>query len=514
MAICERLNDFRAMHAGIKGDIINLNRLHFFNKSDLTVATGNLKTEYNTDTISMVPSCDCGEVKYGYNIGMRCPHCHTMVTEQHVKTEPRMWMYSINSNLPFINPMFWIMFDGVISSSDSWLYYLCSNKSTPKGKIPPYVHGVVVDVLNGVRTYASLIANLQTILEYLIINPAIIKNKKDYPLSILLNVLCSTPELVFTPMLPMVNKKLFVQEDTTSGKYTNIETVAGVTDTVLSWIAGCNKIYPIIDNQDNSEADIRRADRAIDGLMSSTLNKLGEFYNIYIVDYLHGKPGLFRKHVYGARSHHTFRAVITPISGPHKYTELHVPMTIGLVVYRPAVMNKLVIKYGYTIKEATSMLNVGIKQYIPLLYAILCELIDESPEKQLPVIAQRNPSQFQGSALALGITLFKKDLYDYTVSISAKVIKYPNGDYDGDELNFTAGLDNLMGYEMKTLAPHFNIVGYDKPYTLSSNFTIGGPAHATMCNALSDVTEYRELDTVISRLQAHVVEINTTEYGV
>jgi hypothetical protein len=41
-----------------------------------------ISTEYkDTDLFSNEPSCECGEVKSGYNLGLVCRNCNTSVSE-------------------------------------------------------------------------------------------------------------------------------------------------------------------------------------------------------------------------------------------------------------------------------------------------------------------------------------------------------------------------------------------------------------------------------------------------
>lgn len=73
-------------------------------------------------------------------------------------------------------------------------------------------------------------------------------------------------------------------------------------------------------------------------------------------------------------------------------------------------------------------------------------------------------------------------------------------DYDGDELNFTPMLDNLVENEFKSFAPFYNIPDTSKPYSVSGNLTLLAPANSTIANYLSDARESDSLDTILSQV--------------
>jgi hypothetical protein len=94
---------------------------------------------------------------------------------------------------------------------------------------------------------------------------------------------------------------------------------------------------------------------------------------------------------------------------------------------------------------------------------------------------------------------FKTDTYDNTIGISGLIAKSSNADFDGDELNFTILLDNLLTEEFKTLRPFYNIPDLSKPYSVSGNLTLLAPANSILSNYLSDDSE-NLVDDTISKL--------------
>ena len=167
-------------------------------------------------------------------------------------------------------------------------------------------------------------------------------------------------------------------------------------------------------------------------------------YNKYFEDYLVRKEGIFRKHVYGARSHFTFRFVIVSVPGPHKKDEIHVPWVAGPTAFRPHLLNKLT-RRGYTYKEANKILYRSVKKYDPLIAELLQELIDESPYRGIPAIINRNPSLKQGSTQLVYITKFKDKPDEFTLDLSQLVVKLGNG------------LSIIMLYIINLARPYRNI---------------------------------------------------------
>ena len=73
-------------------------------------------------------------------------------------------------------------------------------------------------------------------------------------------------------------------------------------------------------------------------------------------------------------------------------------------------------------------------------------------------------------------------------------------DFDGDELNVTLLLDELMENEFKTLSPFYNIPDSDKPYSIGGNLTLLSPANSIIANALLDKRHNPEKDTIFGLL--------------
>jgi len=71
----------------------------------------------------------------------------------------------------------------------------------------------------------------------------------------------------------------------------------------------------------------------------------------------------------------------------------------------------------------------------------------------LKVLLNRNPTISFGSILSLRLTSIKKDIEDYTMSISNNLLPILGGDYDGDTLNIIAIMDEKFKKFFEPLNP-------------------------------------------------------------
>ena len=162
---------------------------------------------------------------------------------------------------------------------------------------------------------------------------------------------------------------------------------------------------------------------------------LGKMPEFYVKTYLSKKTGIFRKHVYSARSPFTFRCVIVSCPGKHTYDELEVPWTTLVSVFRPHVLNKLMKTGKYSYKEASNKIYKAVKKYDPEIAAIGEELIAEGKSrngKGIACLSQRNPTLLSSSAQLTYVVSFNKTPQNNVVRFSQLICKGPNADFDGE----------------------------------------------------------------------------------
>ena len=481
------------------GRKIILNDIRLFS-SESEIVNRSIYTTYDTEVLSTVPQCDCGHTKGTLRLGDICRQCDTPVSDPMEVKDPLLWLQAID-NVKLINPGYWERFRLLLSNKDiDWLRWICDSRYNPAGTPPPHVQGIANII--GQRRLSNFIKFFPNIIAYLKEQPKYKKDiEKQYNLDRLLSLFLNNPEVVFCDHLPIVNKRLFVMESTQKGRYINLS-VSDVIEVVVNWIKVNNDLKEDMLTPENRQ-------RKVESATVAAISRLANQYYNYFNKYLVFKQGTFRKHVYGARSHFTFRTVIVNIKGKHRYNQCEVPWAVGVTAFRPHLINKLVLKHGYTCEEASTLLFDVSKRYHPLIDKLLQELIAESPyELGIPVLAQRNPSLLQGSAQRIFICKFKTDPQDKSTGFSCKIVTAPNADYDGDELNFTILLDIHIAELARTFDPHWTVPGVHAPYEISGNLSLLKPSTAILNSCLRDSSEDPENDTIYDSLTKLLVEVD------
>lgn len=147
------------------------------------------------------------------------------------------------------------------------------------------------------------------------------------------------------------------------------------------------------------------------------------------------KTGLLRKHMFGARFHWSFRSVIAPIPGPHRYDELHVPWSVAVNLLQVHIVGRLMRDHGHTLQDALHDHKAAETKHDAVIAKIMDDLIAESDWPGLPVLFNRNPSIQRGATQLLFVTKVKQDPADKSIALSVLILSKPNADFDGDSLN-------------------------------------------------------------------------------
>ena len=159
--------------------------------------------------------------------------------------------------------------------------------------------------------------------------------------------------------------------------------------------------------------DNGRRGRAVAGSHNHKLKSLS--------DLLRGKQGRFRQNLLGKRVDYSGRSVITV--GPHlKLNECGLPRRMALELFKPFVMNRLVIKgYAHNIKGAKRL----AERARPEVWDILEEIV-----KTRPVLLNRAPTLHR-----LGIQAFHPTLVEGgAIQLHPLMCTAFNADFDGDQM--------------------------------------------------------------------------------
>lgn len=472
----------------INSDKIIVNDIEFSSaegKSNLDYA---LTTVYNGDTMVMAPSCDCGYLTAGYMLGEVCPVCGHKVTDPYDRSDPIVWLKKFDNMPKFISPHFWLMMKTIMYKNIDCLRWISDPQYNPVNKVPPWLIGMSKTLPDFERSYTYLVNNIETILSYMVNNKSFKQSNKQETVDGFHKLFTENKDKIFSDYLPIIHKRFVVVDHTSKGKYTDVS-MSDLMDIVLTYTLTAN----------NSHATFNKKS----SVTGRVISMLSDLYSYIFKNNMGGKYGMFRKHIYGSRVHFTFRAVVTSISGMHRYDEIHVPWSIGVTAYRPHLLNILVKQMGYTYKKASHLLFTSVHNYDEDIEIALNTLIGNSANGKLPVIIQRNPSLLPGSAIKCYIPKFKKDTTDLTISMSNLVVTLGNGDYDGDEYNVVLLLDNNMDELSNRLMPAFSVPSTSTPGEVGGLVTLPKPTIATLANYLkSDSDEAPMVNLDINPVEA------------
>ena len=380
-----------------------------------------IKEVYTSDMISMLPKCRCGELKGEHRVGVVCDKCGFPVRQAiEEDISPILWFRKPKGINRLITPHTLIMLEDRFAKRNfNVIRYLMDKSYVVHGEKPKIMQQVISDGLP--RGYNNFIDNFYDIARYLCTNRAF-KNqrntekllqgmlgfKEDAENDVLLQMLLDHKDSIFCDHIPLPNRVLLVIEQSFSKNYVESHTL-GIHD-ALNTMRSIDK-----DHFDQKSISIENRTARI-------LLMLSEYQYRYVETNIQPKPGLPRKHIYGTRANHTFRAVITSHNRPANYNEIHVPWSVAVAVLWQHIMSILIdpvhVYGGMTHRQAMGYLMDHIGKYDKRLDEIFNFLIQSSRQGGLVTIIQRNPSLLRGSAQRVLITRIKTDPADNTVSIS------------------------------------------------------------------------------------------------
>lgn len=429
MPIIHELENLEEVLDTLRTEATLLNDLDFLTDAGQEDIKQRVYETCHSDLISSVPSCTCGELKgahrlkTAWTLAAICPKCHTPVkssVDEDIK--PVLWLRVPNGVHTFVNPHIWLMlcrrFTKKGVNAIRWL--------TDSGYRPTTKANDVIKELretNIPRGFNYFTENIDAVLDQLQSLKTFKEDKaKDDPLKRVMDaplrrLINEQRKSVFTSHLPIPNKSILLIEVTNVGSYADLNHL-NVMDVVQ-----------ILINCDNPLTSSGMKIREKENRVSRALTALADYFQKYYDSTISPKEGIVRKHFNGTRMHFSARGVITSITDPHDYDEIHIPWGMAVVKYRPYIMNKLLrAPYRMCYNNAVKFWFDHINHYDPTLDKILAELIKECPFNGIPEIIHRNPSLMQGSMLYMRITKVKKDPADKSISLPILVVGHPNAD--------------------------------------------------------------------------------------
>lgn len=409
MPVYQELLDLNTIFHQLPEPPIIINDLANSSEDDKEAIKEMLTTRYSSDMITLLPSCSCGCTKGEFSIREICKYCGTVVKSSiETDIEPTVWFRKPYGVSKLIIPEVWIMLKERFKKSGfNIVQWLTDTTYRPNVKQPLVVSKIVEAGIQ--RGYNNFVENFDNIMSYLFSLKDFKRDGDDY-LQLLLR---TKSKIIFSDHIPIPNKSLLIIEKTNVGVYVDPIIVKAVD--AIGMLVSIDKNF----HDQNPRVKENRTAKA--------LSKLAEFYQQFYKTNLSPKSALFRRHVFGSRTNFAFRAVISSLTDAHAHNSIEVPWGVGITAFRPHIINKLM-KMGMSLNQSIGFIISHVEKYHVILDNILKELITESPNGELHVIAQRNPSLLQGSALRVTVSKFKTNPHDHTVGLSIQVVTSLNAD--------------------------------------------------------------------------------------
>lgn len=459
----------------IKNDKILLNHQDIFSTENKELLDNLILKNYSEDNLSIIPSCQCGELKGAYYVGDKCHKCNTTVVstvEDNISF--LLWLETPQEVEYFISPIVLAILLNryKITKPNVPLIkyillpnYIIDKKQQKKNMSMLERLDYLLEANNIKRGYNSFIQNFFKIIE--ILDTEFVKEKQAEKLQFQ-EFLINNKDKLFSRYIPFPNKIMFAMDSNELGKFIDKSLLNPIN--VIRRVTGID-LY-------TKPSNIKQLK------IAKSLLDLAEFYVGYMKTTFFSKPGLIRQHISSTRSHFTGRAVITSISGPHKYDELYMPWSLACSLFREHILNRLYTK-GYSYKQAINFLMYHNRIYSPVLDEIFNEIILASGGG-VKAFFNRNPSLHRGSIQTVRITRIKTDVEDNTFSFSLLIMPSFNADLDGDSLNISLALTKNIYDSMDNFEPHHNILSLSGPNEFSSNIKLPKTIVSSLANWMSN----------------------------
>lgn len=372
-----------------------------------------LLSQFGSDFLELEPACDCGALHGGFLEGMTCPNCQTPVmaiTERPLETA--LWLGLPKGVKAFIHPKIYAILSKALTMSKFSILEHLTNPlyrevETRNPQIKKYLR---LGIPRGINYFVD---HFDDIIRRLVDENIMQKDHRDKQgglgkVNTLLAFLAMYREEVFCQHLPMPTKLLMITEKTVTTTFAskNMFLALDAARTISMTAASEDSM-----NLKTLQARAMKANRL-----------MAEYSEACFKDFYDRKDGWLRQQVFGTRSHFTYRAVINSLSEPHRYDEIHIPWSLGVMVFRIHLVAKLMSR-GWSHREAVTLLEEHTLRYSPILDQLFQELIAEAPGGRIGTLFNRNPSLLRGSMQLLYITKVKTDTEVRSISLSVLVLR-------------------------------------------------------------------------------------------
>lgn len=442
------------------------------NKYDLDIEddrkelNGHLKTVYDSDMFTTVPSCRCGQEHDTYKRGKVCTNCNSVVaavTEEEI--ESKLWMHVPKGTPAFINPQVWAVWFMAFNIKGFNPFEYFADRQYKPSKNGDYKNKEIyqfVASLGYERGLNTLIEHFDAIATAILTSPVVEKNiSNTMTLKNSIAFYNKYRHVFFCEYLPIPSKLAFVLESNATGRYAALEMKTALDATLTICSA---KKEPIT----------RHDFRLNESIAIKTVRQLAKFYETHDSKNFAGKPGSLRKNIAGSRLPMTARCIITSHTGNHDMDEAILPRCLAIPLLKPAIINRLIARGVISPSKQLRLIQASIKQPIVIIDEILDELIQLGYMNAIVLFILRNPTLKWLSNRRFFCRTINRDPNDISIRISTLSIASSNADFDGDELNVMLQVDEEAIRYAEAFGSHNCVLDMNKVLTLSSD--IGLPA--------------------------------------
>ncbi len=465
--------NFNKMFRDLPVDPIIANHLPIATKQDREHLNSLLLTKYDGDSLSNAPQCQCGNLHGNSDVGKVCEICGDICeTMLNRPVYPMVWLEVPSLIKKYIQPAAWLAMHSIMKVDGCHdLVYLTDRSYVPtNGKASVRIRRLeAMGVQRGINFFYENYAEIMRSYSDVWVTRSRSIAKEEFMAYTEMTI--REKDTVFCNYLPMPSRTGFVLESNETGSY--LEKYIPQAIDALMTIVSINGTGI----EHNEKAQEKRTIKAI--------SKLAPFYQTYVQKIGGGKYGLARKNVISSKMNFSARSVITSITDPHEYDELHVPWTLALSLFRQHLTNLLLRRRFYP-RQIFQIFFSSAKSYDPLMAELLDELIRLAGPKGIPVLFQRNPSLKRLSMMYLYIRQFIKNPRINATRLSDLVLRGCNADFDGDQLNKYLPVDNDLRRRYQRFEVHNGFYELKEPWKISDDMNFPNAVARLLTNYVLD----------------------------
>lgn len=438
--------------------------------------------ENRIENIGFVAECPCGFVRKNMYEGTTCPKCNGLVASAFTYEFRHNTWLTVPDGIPaFIHPAIYMVLTDWLKRGRSQALNCLDDllNPEPKGKIDPDV-----DSYFDGRGFKYFYDNFDMVMDFFYhIHP---KSSKHASTPFIKRFIDTYRDEVFCTKLPMLAKELHPISNHGKSKKFKDAASNDLSEAIID-LASIKFLKDVTVTKHNK----------IESITFNAYKSYMDYSKKVIKDKLSTKYGLLISHAFGSRLHMSTRGVIRPITMVHNGDEIHYSWKIGLNSYKHMILNLLINRKGYNPFDAVKKFEKAFVRYDWDIDQIFQTLIKEAkgeflgPDDKkwrvqslpgLPIYFSRNPGLNPGSVQLLFVTrigpMLKKrpedeskvDISENTIGISTMVIKRPNGDFDGDEMNGLPIIEmKYLGELIRAFHPMGQMIENDTKLTVTTN---------------------------------------------